>query len=64
MKLGGSKNKSRIWNPRWMASREANQDIAILKRGVNEKLRDLDIQLQEFRTAISFQNGVNVNDQI
>ena len=48
--------------------KQANQvmkhDIGLLKLDVNEKLRAFDIQLQEFRSAISFQDGASVNDKI
>lgn len=46
------------------ANPDTKHDIALLKLDVNEKLRAFDIQLQEFRAAISFQDGANVNDKI
>lgn len=46
------------------ATQDTKHEIALLKLDVNEKLRAFDIQLQEFRAAISFQDGANVNDKI
>lgn len=46
------------------ANQDTKHDITLLKLDVNEKLRAFDIQLQEFRTAIFFQDSANVNEKI